>query len=118
MPSPGPPEWLWAVVLANLDPSIGPEQAGRRPVLIVSNEDANQILPNVTILPLTSTQRQLYPAEVLLPAGAAGQPRDSIVMAHQIRTISKQRLEQNYGYLRDPDLRDLVRRALGEHLDL
>ncbi|HLZ07287.1 MAG TPA: type II toxin-antitoxin system PemK/MazF family toxin, partial [Chloroflexota bacterium] len=78
--------WLWAVVVAYLDPSVGSEQAGRRPVLIVSNEDANQILSNVTVLPLTSTQRKLYPAEVTLPAGAAGQPRDSIVMAHQIRT--------------------------------
>jgi mRNA interferase MazF len=110
--------WRGAVVLANLDPTIGSEQSGRRPVLVVSNEDANQILPNVTVLPLTSTQRQLYPSEVLLPAGIAGQPRDSIAMAHQIRTISKQRLEQIYGYLRDHELQDLVRRAIDEHLDL
>jgi mRNA interferase MazF len=117
MPPPAPSGWFWAVVFANLDPSIGSEQAGRRPVLIVSNEDANQILSNVTVLPLTSTQRQLYPAEVLLTAGVAGQPRDSIVMAHQIRTISKQRIDQIYGYLLDPVLRDLVRSAIAEHLD-
>ena len=118
MPPERPSRWLWAVVLANLDPSVGSEQAGRRPVLIVSNEDANQILSNVTVLPLTSTQRELYPAEVLFPAGVAGQPRNSIVMAHQIRTISKQRLDQVYGHLLDPSLRDLVRSAIAEHLDL
>ena len=45
----------WAVILANLNPAVGTEQKGKRPVLIVSNEDYNQIVPNVTVLPLTST---------------------------------------------------------------
>ena len=110
--------WQWAVTLADLDPVVGSEQAGRRPVLIVSNEDANQILTNVTVLPLTSTQRALYPAEVLLPSGQAGQPHDSIILAHQIRTISKRRTGRIYGYLSDPALRAQVRRAIDEHLDL
>jgi len=82
----------WAVLEANLDPVSGTEQRGTRPVLIVSNEEFNQAMPNVTVLPLTSTQRRLYPAEVLLPERAAGQPLASIVMAHQIHTIAKQRL--------------------------
>ena len=38
------PQWQWAVVLAALDPFTGIEQAGTRPVLIVSNEDTNQAL--------------------------------------------------------------------------
>ncbi len=110
--------WQWAVALADLDPVVGSEQAGKRPVLIVSNEDANQILSNVTVLPLTSTQRALYPAEVLLPTGRAGQPHDSIILAHQIRTISKRRIGKIYGYLSDPALRAQVRSAIDEHLDL
>lgn len=112
------PEFQWAVVEADLNPVIGSEQSGVRPVLVVSNEDFNQAIANLTILPLTSTKRQLYPSEVLVPAMAAGQPLTSIVMAHQIRTISKQRIIRTVGYLEDPVLRQSVREALREHLDL
>ena len=108
----------WAVMEANLDPVAGSEQKGTRPVLIASNEEFNQAMPNVTVLPLTSTKRRLYPSEVFLPQGKAGQPLDSIIMAHQIRTISKQRLKALLGYLEDPQLRYEVREAIREHLDL
>jgi mRNA interferase MazF len=108
----------WAVVEANLDPVIGAEQKGTRPVLIVSNEEYNQSMLNVTIVPLTSTRRRLYPCEVLLARGKAGQPLDSIIMAHQVRTISKQRLGRFLGHLDDAQLRREVRASIREHLDL
>lgn len=108
----------WAVMQANLDPAIGTEQKGTRPVVIISNEDYNQTIPNVTVLPLTSTKRRLYPSEVFLPQGKAGQPLDSIIMAHQIRTISKQRLKGLLGYLEDPQLRKEVCAAIKAHLGL
>ncbi len=108
----------WAVAEADLNPVRGSEQRGTRPVLIVSNEAFNQAMPNVTVLPLTSTQRRLYPAEVLLPGGEAGQPQDSIIMAHQMRTISKTRLKDLAGYLTDPSLRRQVQQAIRDHLDL
>ncbi|HEX9896715.1 MAG TPA: type II toxin-antitoxin system PemK/MazF family toxin [Dehalococcoidales bacterium] len=108
----------WAVIEANLNPVVGAEQKGLRPVLIVSNEEYNQSISNVTILPLTSTQRRLYPSEVLLSKGKAGQPLTSIIMAHQIRTISKKRLGKLLGYLDDPQIRSEVRQAIKEHLDL
>jgi len=108
----------WAVMEANLDPVAGAEQKGARPVLITSNEEYNQSMPNVTVLPLTSTKRRLYPSEVLLPRGKAGQPLDSIIMAHQIRTISKQRLKGLLGQLEDSQLRREVCEAIKDHLDL
>jgi len=112
------PAFQWAVYEANLDPVAGAEQKGIRPVLVVSNEEFNQAMPNVTILPMTSTQRRLYPSEILLPEGKAGQPLKSIVMAHQIRTISKQRLGKVVGYLDDIQLRHEIHRAIKEHLDM
>jgi len=112
------PVFQWAVMEANLDPVAGAEQRGTRPVLIVSNEEFNQAMPNVTVLPLTSTRRRLYPSEVLLPERKAGQPLDSIILAHQIRTISRQRLGSLLGYLKDPQLRHEVCQAIKEHLDL
>ncbi len=112
------PAYQWAVMEANLDPVAGSEQKGIRPVLIVSNEEFNQAISNVTVLPLTSTKRNLYPSEVFLPKGRAGQPSDSIIMAHQIRTISKLRLLDLVGYLEDAQLQREVREAIKEHLNL
>lgn len=108
----------WSVVEAALDPATGAEQRGIQPVLIVSNEEFNIAMPNVTVLPLTSTQRRLYPSEVFLPKSAAGQPRDSIIMAHQVRTISKQRLGNTIGHLDDEGTRAQVLDALREHFEL
>ncbi|MBI2863395.1 MAG: type II toxin-antitoxin system PemK/MazF family toxin [Chloroflexi bacterium] len=112
------PPLQWAVFQAVLDPVQGSEQSGMRPVLVVSNDEFNQVMQNVTVLPMTSTQRHIYPAEVLLVGGEAGQPRDSIVLAHQIRTISRLRLRHQLGRLDDPALREAVRRAMRQHLDL
>ena len=108
----------WTLVEVNLDSATGAEQKGTRPVLIISNEEFNQTMPNVTILPLTSTKRRLYPSEILLPAGKAGQSLESIIMAHQIRIISKQRLGKLIGRLDDIQIRHLVREAIKEHLNL
>jgi len=111
-------QYQWGLVDVELNPTRGSEQAGRRPALVVSNEPFNQAMPVLTILPLTATERQLYPAEVFLPKHSAGQRADSIIMAHQIRTVSKQRVRGILGYLSDPLLRQQVRRALREHLAL
>ncbi len=108
----------WSLVEAPLDPSIGSEQAGTRPVLVVSNDEFNAVIPNVTVLSLTPTPRRLYPFEVVLPPGAAGQLLQSIVMAHQIRTISQRRLGRQIGLLSDAILQGEVRQATKEHLDL
>jgi mRNA interferase MazF len=112
------PNFQWGVFEASLDPLTGAEQKGRRPVLVVSNEEFNQAMPNITILPLTSTKRRLYPSEIFLPEGKAGQSMESIVMAHQIRTISKQRLGKIFGFLNDTQLQQEIHRAIKEHLDI
>jgi mRNA interferase MazF len=108
------------VFVVDLDPAGGSEQAGRRPVLIVSREVANVALPVVTALPVTSHRqgRRVYPNETLLPAGTAGLDRDSVVMAHQIRAISKRRLSARLGSVEDQELRAAVRAAVRVQLDL
>jgi mRNA interferase MazF len=112
--------YQWRLIRADLDPVTGSEQGGMRPVLVVSRESINSALPIVGVLPLTTYKpgRRIYSTEVLLPAGAAGQPADSIVMAHQVRTISTTRLGEPYGELTDSGLRDAVRRAMRVYLDL
>jgi len=108
----------WAIISASLDPTVGAEQKGTRPVLVVSNEEYNQAVPNITIVPLTSTERRLYPSEIFLEKGKAGRALDSIIMIHQIRTISKQRLGKVIGHIHDTQIRLEVKKAIKEHLDL
>ena len=112
--------WKWQVVRADFEPVRGSEQAGVRSALIISSEAVNAALPVVTVLPLTSrkSNRRIYPAEALLPAGTAGLPRESVALAYQIRTISKDRLLGSYGYLDEDETRELVRQALRIQLDL
>jgi mRNA interferase MazF len=108
------------IFLADLNPVRGSEQKGNRPVLVVSAEDFNQVMPVVTILPITSLKkgRRVYPNEVLISRGTGGLAADSIILAHQIRTISKERLIRLLGSVRDLDLQGAIAEALRIHLSL
>ncbi|CAA6801126.1 MAG: Programmed cell death toxin YdcE [uncultured Sulfurovum sp.] len=76
---------------ANLNPTVGREQAGHRPVLVISNDIENQ-MDIVTVIPITSRKkgRKIYPNEVLIHLNG----KEAILLCHQVRTISKQRLDK------------------------
>lgn len=106
----------WSVWKATLDPSSGHEQAGTRPVLIISNEAFNRKSGLLTVLPLTTARRILHPWEVLIPSESCGLPVDSIALPHQIRTISSDRLKRPaYGRILDPSLRRSIAAKLLNH---
>ena len=85
---------------ARLDPVVGHEQGGRRPVLIIQNDTGNRFAPTVIVAALTtSLPDKPYPTEVRVPAGAGGLPRPSAIRLDQIRTLDKRRLEQHVGQL-------------------
>ena len=98
--------YKWHIFLANLDPVVGSEQGKTRPVLVISEEEINQILPVVNVLPITSRkpERGIYPNEVLLPASTGGLEKESIVLCYQIRTLDKKRLIKKLGVIEDFDL--------------
>ncbi|MFH1051335.1 MAG: type II toxin-antitoxin system PemK/MazF family toxin [bacterium] len=77
---------------ANLDPVIGSEISKTRPVLIISNDINNTFSNTITILPITTSTRKIYPFEVLIKKNDSGLSSDSKIKANQIRTIDKQRL--------------------------
>ena len=66
--------YQWGIFWANLEPVRGSEQAGTRPVLVISAEEANQALPIVAVVALTAAKpgRKIYPIEALLPAAEIG----------------------------------------------
>ena len=110
----------WSVWLANLDPITGSEQGGKRPVLVVSDDAMNSLLPVVNVLPITSRKpgRRIYPNEVFLPTGTASLVADSLVLCYQIRTLDKQRLSRQLGILNDAAFQDEVIEALCFQLDI
>ncbi len=110
----------WRVFLANLDPTRGSEQRGTRPVVVVSYEGFNRVMPVVTVLPITSLKprRTVYPNEAKLPRNSCGLRQDSLVLAHQIRTIDKARLLKPIGTIFDNLLRATIEQAVRVHLDL
>lgn len=112
--------YKWGIFTADLSPATGSEQRGTRPVLVISDEDFNRVMPVVTVMPVTSLKegRRVYPNEVLLKKGTAGLQRDSIVLAHQIRTISKQRLKDSEGFINDNNTKGAINNALRLHLNL
>jgi mRNA interferase MazF len=94
-----------SIYRANLDPVIGSEQGKSRPVLVISEDEINNLLNIVNILPITSRKpkRNIYPNEALLPAKLFGLKKESVILCHQIRTIDKKRLSLLYGEI--PDLK-------------
>ena len=113
-------DYQWGVFWADLDPTKGSEQAGQRPVLVVFVEEVNQVLPIVTILSITSVKqgRKVYPTEVYLKAEDTGLPKESIVMAHQIRAISKERLGEKCGSIESKINREQIKNVIKKYLDL
>lgn len=111
--------YQWHVFLASLDPSQGSEQAGKRPVLVISREQINQILPVVNVIPLSSHKgRRIYPNEVLLPAKTAGLNVDSIALCFQLRTLDKSRLEKDFGEIKDEGLKQAILDAMRFQFEL
>lgn len=113
-------EYQWGVFWANLDPATGSEQAGVRPVLVLSSEEVNKVLPVVTVISLTSLKRdrKIYPIEVFLGASETGLPKDSIAMAHQIRAISKERLGDKCGKIAADALKKQIKSVIMLYLDI
>ena len=76
------------IVWVKPDPSVGREQAGRRPAMIVAGADYLATVDTLAIVvPITSVDRG-WPNHV--PVGGLGKP--SWAMTEQVRTISRERI--------------------------
>jgi mRNA-degrading endonuclease toxin of MazEF toxin-antitoxin module len=111
----------WAIVIVDLDPTVGHEQQGRRRALVVSYEPFHRS-GRATVCPIT-TRPLRYPGEVPIPRGHAGQTKDGLILVHQLRTIDLDRvtafeLEGSRQYVTERPVRRAVRAALAHHLGL
>jgi mRNA interferase MazF len=104
---------------ARLDPTEGSEQAGSRPVVIVSLDAITRNSAVVVVVPCTTARpgRRVYPSQVALAAGDGGLTADSLALAEQVRAIAKTRLVRYRGPLSSRAMA-LLDRALLIALDL
>ena len=102
--------------IGHLD-TVGSEQQGDRPVLIVSDDDINRKSPEATICFITSQlEKRGERYHVNLP-GVVGLEKKSMVLAEQIRTVDKTRLLKRRGRL-DEITMNRVDRGLKNSLGL
>jgi mRNA interferase MazF len=96
-------EILWA----DLDPTLGREQSGHRPVLVISHDVFNERSGTVIAMAITSQpQRAGFPLSFELTSGNL--PKRSWVKISQIRTLSTQRLGATIGRVSPEELEHLV----------
>jgi mRNA interferase MazF len=105
-----------AVAWADLSPTRGREQAGRRPVVVVASEGYLRAVTTLAlVLPVTTTDRG-WPNHVRL-TGAPGLVAPSWAMTEQIRAVARDRLGEPVGTV-DTDCLRTLRLWLSDFLDL
>lgn len=94
---------------ANLNPSKGSEQAGLRPVVILSGNLLNEYMKIVIVAPLTTKIKNYKGNPVLNPTKRNGLHKQSEVLIFHIRTISKEKLVSKLGTIEPEQLQTSVK---------
>ena len=93
------------VVLVNLDPTLGHEQQGARPCVVVTDPEVteDQRFPMVCVVPITKTRGEgaLYPS---LRAGRSGLRAASYALVDQVRAVDKRRISRVFGRVSGAEL--------------
>ena len=109
------------VYWADLIPRSGSEQTGRRPVIVVSHDGFNEVpaWKSIIVVPITTSagQAKRGPTVVALSGGAAGLPKTSFAVCHQVTTLDRAKLTRRASALSSEDLRE-VEAGLKAALDL
>lgn len=101
------------VWLADLDPVRGSEQAGKRPVIVIQNDQITRGTRTVLAIPLTSNvDRATLPSAVLIQKDEGGLQQDSIALCHQMKVLDKTRLTRRIGRLTTETLNEIESRVL------
>jgi len=103
---------IWYV---NLNPIKGSEQAGYRPVVILSGNLLNKHLNVVIACPLTTKIKNYKGNPILVPDAANGLKEKSEVLVFHIRSIAKERLLEKAGHITQKQL-DLMVKTLNDIL--
>ena len=98
--------------------TVGSEQGGIRPVLIIQNDTGNKHRPTVICAAITSRQNKAkLPTHIELRAAQYNIEKNSVILLEQLRTIDKKRLKDRVCHL-DDRMMDQVNHALAISLEL
>lgn len=96
----------------------GSEQKGERPCVVIQNNTGNHFSPNIIVVPVTSQlAKKPIPTHVELNKDKYNLDRDSIILAEQVKTVSKERCKNFLGELEPSDM-DKLNRAISLSLGL
>lgn len=105
------------VWVAQLDPTVGHEQGGRRPVIVVSSAGFHSLpIDMAIVVPLTGTDRGLTTQPAVTSAGS-GLKKTSFARPEDVRAIDTTRLRQRLGRVSAAELAG-VQKVLRYFLDL
>lgn len=99
------------VYFASLNPIVGSEQDGERPVVVVQNNLANKHSPTIIVVPITTVLKRMeLPTHIPISKNRFLK-KDSMILVEQIRAIDKKRLKAYLGHLK-PEQMKLVDNAI------
>lgn len=111
-----PKEWKYLrgdIYFADMEPHIGSEQGGTRPVVVLQNDVGNRYAPTLIVATLTSRieKKMHQPTHVLIDHNPA-LDRPSVVQLEQIFTIDKTRILRFMGQLSPEKMQEISRAAI------
>lgn len=86
------------VFIASLDPIVGSEQGGCRPVLVLQNDIGNQFSTTTLVAAITSQKKPDLPTHIILRETGFLE-KDSMVLLEQLRTLDRLRFSDYLGSL-------------------
>lgn len=98
-----------------LDPTLGSEQKGRRPAIILSGSGINKIMNTVIVVPLTSKLKHYNDNLILEPNIKNGLKQTSEALPIHIRAIDKKRLQKKVGNI-EPSEINILKKSLDKIL--
>lgn len=104
------------IYMANLGEDEGSLQAGLRPVIIVSNDLANEHSPVITVIPMTTKKKKRLPTHVYIQD--CGLPRPSLALAEQITSINKSKMITKMGSIQQTVYEKQVTSAIKVQLSM
>lgn len=94
-----------------LDPTLGSEQKGRRPAIILSGSGINKITNTVIVVPLTTQLKHYQDNLILKPTEKNGLKKISETLPIHIRAIDKTRLKNKIGIIEPYEI-DILKNSL------
>ena len=116
-----PKDWKYLrgdIYYADMEPHIGSEQGGTRPVVVLQNDVGNRYAPTLIVATVTSrTEKKRYqPTHVLIAHNTAFE-KPSVVQLEQIFTIDKSRIQRFLGQTTRHEMRR-IEEALMNSLEI